>query len=184
MIFNRKDYDLKICFIDTLGLCYDGSTVFKRGLGGSESAMIFMARELAKIGFEVEVFNDCETDDCAPGEYDGVLYRPLQEVETAEGNYDIMIGSRSTAAFAPSDQLSRYKTHTDRLPDFDNIQIRSKYKVLWMHDTFCDGDDVIEQYCLEGKINKIFTLSDWHTTYVSTCNHGRQRIAEIGRAHV
>ena len=81
MIFNRKDYDLKICFIDTLGLCYDGSTVFKRGLGGSESAMIFMARELAKIGFEVEVFNDCETDDCAPGEYDGVLYRPLQEVE-------------------------------------------------------------------------------------------------------
>jgi len=29
---------MKIAFIDTFGLCYDGTTLTKRGLGGSESA--------------------------------------------------------------------------------------------------------------------------------------------------
>ena len=54
---------MKIAFIDTLGLCYDGSTLSKRGLGGSESAVIYMSKELTRLGLEVTVFNDCTSDD-------------------------------------------------------------------------------------------------------------------------
>ena len=44
-----------------------------------------------------------------------------------------------------------------------------------MHDTFCDGDNLIEDLVLSGKIDKIFTLSDWHTTYITNCDHGKRR---------
>ena len=48
---------LKVAFIDILGLRYDGDTLTKRGLGGSESAVILMSRELCRLGFDVTVFN-------------------------------------------------------------------------------------------------------------------------------
>lgn len=170
---------MNIAFIDTLGLCYDGSTLTKRGLGGSESAVIYISRELAKIGFNVTVFNDCTSDDTRPGVYDGVLYCPLKEVETTNINYDIMIGSRSVAAFAPNHMIHEFKNFIGGLPNFTNIQNRSRHKVLWMHDTFCDGDVYIEYFLNAGWINEIFTLSDWHTSYISTCDHGAKRNFDI-----
>ena len=48
-----------IAFVDVFGLPYDGDTLNRRGLGGSESALIQISRELAKLGFDVKVFNDC-----------------------------------------------------------------------------------------------------------------------------
>ncbi len=170
---------LSIAFIDTLGLCYDGSTLTKRGLGGSESAVIYMSKELAKIGFNVTVFNDCTSDDTKPGIYEGVWYRPLKEVETTSTDYDVMIGSRSVAAFAPSHMVHEFKNFLGGLPDFTNIQQRSKHKVLWMHDTFCDGDTYIEYFVNCGFISEVFTLSDWHTSYISTCDHGAKRNFDI-----
>ena len=174
---------MKIAFIDTFGLCYDGTTLTKRGLGGSESAVILCSRELAKLGFDVTVFNDCTHDDTQPGTYDNVWYRPLQEIETTTDSYDVLIGSRSVAAFAPAWMKERFKTFS-YMPDFSNIQQRSKHKVLWMHDTFCDGDDLIEDFLLNGYINEIFTLSDWHTVYVSTCDHGKRRMFEVMKKYM
>jgi glycosyltransferase involved in cell wall biosynthesis len=170
---------IKIAFVDTLGLCYDGSTIHKRGLGGSESAVIYLSKELRKLGIDVTVFNDCVSDDCFPGYYDGVLYRSLYEVETTTEQYDVMIGSRSVAAFAEPTQLTEFKCFMGNLPDFTNIQNRSKHKVLWMHDTFCDGDNYIENFINTGKINELFTLSDWHTSYVGNCDHGFRRNIDI-----
>jgi len=175
---------MKIAFIDTLGLCYDGSTLNKRGLGGSESAVIFMARELAKLGFQVQVFNDCTSDDCAPGQYDNVWYRPLKEVEITFTQYDVIIGSRSVASFAPPEMRDRFKSFIGTLPDFTTIMNNAKHKVLWMHDTFCDGDDLIENFVNTGRINEIFTLTDWHTMYVSTCDHGVKRNFDILKPHI
>jgi len=71
---------MKIAFVDTFGLCYDGTTLTKRGLGGSESAVILCSRELAKLGFDVTVFNDCVHDDAQPGHYDNVWYRPTSPI--------------------------------------------------------------------------------------------------------
>ena len=45
--------------IYTEGLGFDGRTPFERSLGGSESAVVFMARELARRGHRVRVFCNC-----------------------------------------------------------------------------------------------------------------------------
>lgn len=173
---------MKICFIDVLGLCYDGSTLSKRGLGGSESAVIYMADELSKIGFDVTVFNDCESDDCFPGYYNNVLYLPLSEAETHTG-YDVVIVQRSVAAFVDHKLAVNFKSFTN-IPNFSYLMNGSKHKVLWMHDTFCDGDQYIEDLILAGKINEIFTLSDWHTSYVTNCDHGKRRNFDLLKRHI
>lgn len=169
---------MKIAIIDTLGLCYDGNTLNNRGLGGSESAVILMSRELHQVGFSVTVFNDCTSDGCQPGTYDGVLYRPLKDVETVNDAFDIVIGSRSVAAFAPKHLSNQFKSFTGPLPDFTRMMSMARWKVLWLHDTFCDGDQYVEPFVLDNFIDEIFTLSDWHTNYVLTCQHGRKRMYE------
>lgn len=165
---------LTVAFIDVLGLPFDGSTLTNRGLGGSESAIILMAKELAAIGFSVKVFNDCVSGDCSPGVYDGVEYKPLQSIED-ETSFDIFIGSRSAAPFCPPELSGQFKTFTGRIPNFSSVHARSRYRILWMHDTFCDGDNYIEDLVTSGRIDKIFTLSDWHTTYIMTNDHGYKK---------
>lgn len=159
---------MKIAFIDTLGLCYDGSTLNKRGLGGSESAVILMSKELAKIGFEVTVYNDCTSDDSEPGFYDGVEYRPVPIARTVPRKYDVCIVSRSV------------------LPIIGNWEVptNAKHVVLWMHDTFCEGDNEIEDLILQNRINEIFTLSDWHTSYVTNADHGKRRNFDILKNYI
>ena len=56
-----------IAILDLIGLVYDGDTLSKRGLGGSESAVILISKELAKLGFPITVFNACQDDDSRPG---------------------------------------------------------------------------------------------------------------------
>lgn len=160
---------MKIAFIDTLGLTYDGSTLSKRGLGGSESAVIRMAEELAKIGFDVTVYNDCESDDSLPGFYDGVHYLPVSNANKLSSQYhDVCIVSRSVKPVAE---------------DW-TVVARAKHVCLWMHDTFCEGDDQIEYLINIGKLNEIFTLSDWHTGYVTHCDHGFRRNYDVLKNHI
>ena len=160
---------MKIAFIDTLGLTYDGSTLSKRGLGGSESAVIRMSQELAKIGFDVTVYNDCESDDSNPGFYNGVHYLPVSNANKLSSQYhDICIVSRSIKPVAENWQVVHHAKHV----------------CLWMHDTFCEGDDQIEYLINVGKLQEIFTLSDWHTGYVTHCDHGFRRNFDILKNHV
>ncbi len=161
---------MKIAFIDTLGLTYDGSTLSKRGLGGSESAVIRMSEELAKIGFDVTVFNDCVSDDSRGGLYNGVNYRPVagDGPKSNRKTYDVCIVSRSVKPIA------------EDWPIIAN----SKHVCLWMHDTFCEGDDQIEYLINIGKLNEIFTLSDWHTGYVTHCDHGFRRNYDVLKNHI
>lgn len=174
---------LSIVFVDVLGLPYDGDTLNHRGLGGSESAVIYQSRELVRLGFDVTVYNDCDTDDTQPGVYQGVTHRPLSQIPHDEKSYDIMISSRSVAPFAPAEMLSRFRSFV-QLPDCGGLMSRCQYRVLWMHDTFCDGDDLIESFCVNGRIHRIFTLSDWHSTYVMNCNHGNPRNYEVLKPYV
>ena len=159
---------MKIAFIDTLGMCYDGDTLNRRGLGGSESAVIQVAKELVQIGFDVTVYNNCFTDDTAPGVYDGVVYCPLDAVKTYGETFDVCIVSRSV------------KPYLEQWP----ICTTARHKVLWMHDTFCEGDDQIEYLINVGRLNEIFTLSDWHTGYVTHCDHGFRRNYDILKNHI
>lgn len=172
---------MRVGIIDVLGLPYDGSTLSKRGLGGSESAIISIAKELAKLGFDVKVFNDCYSEDASPGIYDNVEYLPLGKVEEFPNGFDIFIASRSVAPFCRNSQ--GFKSFIS-IPDFTKVCHNSSFRVLWMHDTFCDGDDFIEELVGLGIIHEIFTLSDWHTSYITNCNHGRRRNFEVLKNHV
>jgi len=157
---------MKIAFIDTLGLHYDGDTLTKRGLGGSESAVILLSRELAKLGFEVTVYNRSVGEDCSPGVYDGVKYidhsMPIENVQ-----YDVCVLSRSVSPLLAGNRYAQ-------------TVLNSKYRVLWMHDTFCEGDEHIENMLNGEFLHEIFTLSDFHSEYVTTAEyHGPRRNFEV-----
>lgn len=67
---------MKIAFYGRYGRPVTGKTLEEGGCGGSESALIYMALELHKLGNEVYVFNKCGDKH---GDYDGVKYRDVTE---------------------------------------------------------------------------------------------------------
>ena len=96
----------------TSGIPFDGNTIKKRGLGGSESALFYIARCLAHNGYSVKVFNKCEQ----PGVYDGVEYRELVDFYLFNhwNSASVFISSRSfKPVFYP---------------------VNAKTKVVWLHD--------------------------------------------------
>jgi FkbM family methyltransferase len=158
---------ISLAFIDVLGLTYDDTTVERFGLGGSESAIIYAARELTKIGISVTVFNNCNDSRAQPGTYNGVRYVNLDSDEHlgTKWEFDVVIVSRSVRPFFE--------------PRFKGMLDRAKHKILWMHDTFCEGDNVLEELLVSNVIDEVFTLSDFHTSYFTSCNHGRRRNFEV-----
>lgn len=151
---------MKIAFIDTIGLNYVGNTLDKKGLGGSESAVIYMAQELFNLGHDVTVFNNCDGVDTAPGVYSGVAYRPHSHTKTWSEPFDIVVVSRTVQPLIEANNA---------------VVNAAKKRVLWLHDTFIGGDELVERLVNMKRIDHVFTLSDWHTSYIITCNHGTPR---------
>jgi glycosyltransferase involved in cell wall biosynthesis len=149
-----------VAIVDLLGSPYDGSTLVQRGLGGSESAVISIARELVKAGLYVDVYNDCTSMDATPGNYGGVYYNDRNDLSNPDA-YEVMISSRSVRPFLEPRVNPKQK------------------RILWMHDTFAEGDGQLESMVVNGLIDEIWTLSDFHTQYLSTCDHGHKRMGEV-----
>lgn len=166
-----------IAFIDIIGLTYDGDTLNHRGLGGSESAVILMAKELSKLGFKVTVFNNCIDRLSSEGIYDGVEYKDLTRLdEYSDYCFDVVISSRTIIPFlhpALWPEFTRYQPQRFRL-----LKNNAKFRAVWMHDTFCNGDQHLEGMLTHGDIHEIFTLSDFHTSYVTNADHGMRRMFE------
>ena len=161
---------MKLAIIDKLGLCYDGNTLKKQGLGGSESAVILISKELAKIGFSVTVYNNCKDGlNSNPGIYDGVNYVDNIDAKQDTTHYDIVIVSRTVNPFITG--------------EYPFIQ-KAKKKILWLHDTFIEGDQIMEKLVTSGIIDHVFTLSDWHTTYILNAAHGPKRNFEVLKKHI
>jgi FkbM family methyltransferase len=174
---------IKLAFIDIVGMSYDGSTLSKKGMGGSESAVILVSEQLAKIGFDVTVFNGCDEDGSLPGEYNGVTYKPLSAMAANTDKFDVVISSRCVTPFITKPWYN-YPQTTNRkfnYRDFEYIRNNAKLKIFWMHDTFCWGDDILENLTTAGAIDEIWTLSDFHAMYVMTCSHPNFRCFEVLR---
>ena len=171
------DKRIKLCFLDLVGLRYNGNTLKKRGLGGSESAIIFMSRELTKLGFNVTVFCKCEEE----GIFDEVKYLDISKAENNEEYFDIMIASRSCLPYVPLEYKEEVMKNWGFNPEWTvNLVNKCGYKVLWLHDTFCAGDEWLEYMLVDGIFDEVFTLSDWHTHYISKAEHGhRPRTYEV-----
>ena len=178
-----KNSPLSIAIIDVIGLVYDGTTLTHRGLGGSESAVILLSQELAKLGFSVTVFNNCIDNTSKPGVYNNVTYRDLTELDQNNTlNYDIVISSRTVIPFL---NPALWEHFLDLKPQrFKHIKDHAKLRIVWMHDTFCRGDHLLEDMLTHGDIHEIFTLSDFHSTYISNCDHGKKRMYEIIKRYV
>lgn len=173
----------KVAFIDIVGMAYDGDTLNRKGMGGSESAVILNSRELAKIGLDVTVFNACDEEGCNPGIYNGVTYRTLAELQNTRETFDVVISSRVVTPFI-TEPWYTYPQTTNRKIDyrcFENIRRNAKLKVFWMHDTFCWGDDILEDLVWTNAIDEVWTLSDFHAFYVMNAAHPRMRMMEVMR---
>jgi len=104
------------------------------GIGGSESAVIFMAQELKKIGYKVTVYASPQDD---AGMYDGVDYKQWYSINQKD-EFNILILWRAIG--------------------FTDITLKAKKTYLWQHDVPNNPDFTHERV---GKIDKIFPLSEY-----------------------
>jgi len=171
---------ISIAFLDIIGLPYDGDTLTKRGLGGSESATILMAKNLSKLGFKVTVFNNCNSDPnlAREGTYDGVQYLDNSILDYKNDfKFDIVVSLRTIIPFLAPNQYKHFEGYQPQR--YRHIKVNAKHRVVWMHDTFANGDLMLEDLLIQGHIDEVFTLSDFHSTYVMNCDHGKRRNFEV-----
>lgn len=107
-----------------------------QGIGGSEEAVIYLSKHLAKIGWEVEVYNNCLDE----GNYDGVLWQGFWKYDQSQP-CKIFISWRDTRPLMLAPEGS--------------------YACLWLHDVWKYEHFTQEE--LE-RVDKIFVLSKWHRT--------------------
>lgn len=105
------------------------------GIGGSEEAVIYLSRELRKLGWKVTVYADPQDD---AGTYVGVVYKPYFEFNPRD-EFNILIGWRNVGMF---DQ-----------------NWKAKKTFLWLHDIQNPAEYTKERI---DRITKIFALSKWH----------------------
>ncbi len=125
--------------IYTEGLPFDGRTPFEQSLGGSESAVVFMARALARRGHRVKVFCHCPR----PGEYDGVVYEDLPEFADflAAGTCDVFVCCRHLRGLTGP--------------------LRSRVNVVWNHDLLTK-ESARYLSSLMFRVDRVFVLSEFH----------------------
>jgi len=109
--------------------------IVKRGIGGSEEAVINMSLCLTKLGYNVTVYNNCGKQD---GTYDGVEYKNHWECNFND-QFNIFIGWRTPELF--------YKS------------IKADKKYLWMHDVV--ENDTFNKTILNN-VDKVILLSKYH----------------------
>ena len=108
----------------------------RKGVGGSEEAVIFMARLWARMGWDVHVYNNCD----APGNHDGVEYHNFWA-------YDKTIPCAIFIAW----RLSNYVLDA---PD-------GAAAILWCHDV--QKMEYFNEAILK-RVSKICVLSKYHRT--------------------
>ena len=133
-----SDDKVDIVFYTGGTTAFNGRTLEEKGLGGSESALIYVTRALAASGMKVRVFCNCDE----PGEYGGIRYGDLVDFHLYRqlNSFPIIISSRSLRPF--------------------KVALPAQTRILWIHD------DINVKY-LEGEtpntlpIDRIFAVSRW-----------------------
>ncbi len=134
-----------ICFVVDGGWDkWTGSDILKRGVGGSETYIIEIARYIKKhTNYEVVVFCNCKDDEV----FEGVKYIKLNKYFHYITTYEI-----DTLI------ISRYSEY---LPVAYEGKVKKIYMVL--HDLGPTGQIIP----LKPNFKKILCLTDWHTEYFS-----------------
>lgn len=110
-----------------------------KGIGGSEEAVIYLTKELAKLGWKVTVYADPQDET---GDYEGVNYVPYYTVNWLD-TFNIFISWRQIGAF--------------------DMPIKARKTYLWNHDIQNQIEYSPERV---DKITKVMFLSKWHRSNV------------------
>ena len=121
---------------------WDPTTPDRTGIGGSETACIEMARELAALGCDVTVYGDCAATE---GIYDGVRYHHHDKFPSPHAP-DVLISSRR--------------------PDVSDP--RARLNLLWVHDIHV-GPPVAPMETALLRFDRILCLSSWHKQFFLSC---------------
>ena len=145
------------------GLGFDGDSLETKALGGSETAAIYMARGLARLGHKVTVFATTNR----PGIYHGVNYLPFERWDQAITHvpHDISILQRMLDAFA--------------------VPRAGKLNILWCHDLLT-AEFAARLSAALPNTHGVFVVSDYMAEHYRAMARFRdgQLFVKIGRAHV
>lgn len=135
------------------GMPFNGTTIRKKSLGGSETSAYYLARELVKRGHRVTIF----TNEMEEGTYDGVKYVWMGNITEQD-----RMGDRFFAYIAntPVDVLIG-----QRAPDMFVGKYQSSVNLWWVHDLalYRSKDRVLSQmYNVDG----VLTVSKYHKKQV------------------
>ncbi|MEZ0369314.1 MAG: glycosyltransferase [Candidatus Sericytochromatia bacterium] len=106
---------MRIAFLSRINRRFNGATVRNEPLGGTQSAMIYLARALAARGHEPHVFCQCQE---LAGCVDGVNYRPYAEL----------------ARFARQNPLDVFVSVADELAL--KLGIPARITIWWGHNDY------------------------------------------------
>jgi glycosyltransferase involved in cell wall biosynthesis len=127
----------------TEGSTFTGDTPERRGLGGSESAFVAVARELARLGHEVRAYCHCDGE----GVFDGVVYRDLARIgELAHDGCELFLCSRFFTALG--------------------LPMQAQARFLWLHDLVETPLIPMLQEQV-GRIDAAYALSRYHHAQVA-----------------
>jgi len=108
-----------------------------KGIGGSETAVIELTKRLAKMGWDITVYNRC---DCPPEglEIDGVKYQNFHTFNIND-QFDVL--------------------WVWRLPELFDYEVKANLRILDMHDVMTPAEFTKERVA---KIDKIFVKTNYH----------------------
>lgn len=105
------------------------------GLGGSEEAVVYLSRELKKLGWKVTVYANPGKE---AGDHDGVNYLPYYEININD-NFNSLILWRAIS--------------------FVDFKPKAKFTMVWMHDIPNNPDFTEERV---NAVDKICVQSEYH----------------------
>lgn len=163
-IKNFKPVELKdkpkIAFLDYSTIDYNYHTLESSGLGGSETAVVNMAKLLSK-DYNVFVFNNTSKKGLIDGVY-YFNYKDTSDIDYQYQYFDILISVRSVLPFISMNYVmeiwEKYQFNYEYV--FALIK-NSRYKILWAHDTISQGEEYLKIALENGLLHKVFVLSDY-----------------------
>ena len=147
-----------IVFANQDGMMINGNSDEEKPIGGSERALIRMAAEMKRHGWETHVLCNCDK----PGTYDGVEYAQVGDLNAQLAGLgreiDVFVSSRCVIPFVGG-----------RPP-------HCKRTVAWMHDVAIDGFFYGMERAIP-HIDNFFLLSEFQAEgYERTCHVPRGKI--------
>ena len=118
--------------------------------------IILMAKELSNLGFKVTVFNNCGVDAklAKEGNYNDVTYLDNSILDYKNDfAFDIVISLRTIIPFLAPNQYTHFKEYQPQR--YKHIKANAKHKIVWMHDTFANGDLMLEDLLVQGHIDEV-----------------------------